>query len=79
MKQMDVCLDRVFLELKPLPNSKWKAMIVLDHLLLVYHYTHYVLGYDIKTHTVFHEWWERPADKRGLEAAKEYLKERFKT
>lgn len=42
----------------------------------LYHYHHIVLVYDTDNHQVQYQWWERPADKRGLDAALAYLKER---
>ena len=75
MKQMNECLDRFFKRLKPDSKKKWQAHR-RNNLLLLYHYSHYVLGYDTEKNTIFHEWWEYPADKRGLEAAKEYLERR---
>lgn len=74
MKQIDECLTRAFKKNKPL-RKKWQAAINGNHLILV-HYHHLVMVYDIETHTYLHEWWEKPADKRGLDSAKAWLEDR---
>lgn len=73
MKQIDECLDRAFSGKKPL-KKKWRAFIT-QGVLFLYHYHHLVLVYDIDTDWIVKEWWEKQADKRGLEAAKAYLKQ----
>lgn len=83
MVQMKDCLDRAFAGKMPAPSKKWKAFVGLSsktHLpiLVLYHYHHKVLEYDINYHVYLHEWWEKRADKRGLDSAKEYLEERYK-
>jgi hypothetical protein len=35
-----------------------------------------VLVYDVENKKVLKEWWELPTDKRGLNAAKEYLRKK---
>lgn len=82
MKQMQECLDRAFQDKPPTPSRKWKAFInyhpdYRGHLHL-YHYHHLVLVYDTNTHAIRYQWWEKPADKRGLDSAKEYLEERWR-
>jgi hypothetical protein len=79
MKQIDECLDRFFSNKRPLAK-KWQARGVnmrRDELRL-YHYHHLVLAYDVLNNKVLYEWWEKPADKRGLESAKEWLEERWR-
>lgn len=83
---MDECLDRFFANKDPL-RKKWFAFGVISGrkydvqhpILHLYHYTHLVLRYNLETHEILEEWWEKPADKRGLDAAKAYLKDKFKT
>jgi hypothetical protein len=74
MKQIDVCLDRHFTGQLPL-KAKWQARWHKDHshMLILFHYQHVVLIYDTIAKKVEYEWWEVPTDKRGLDAAKEYL------
>lgn len=77
MKQIDECLTRAFAGKSPLPSKKWKA-IIEDDLLLVFHYHHLILAYDVNTHERYREWHERPADKRGFDAALQWLEDRRK-
>lgn len=84
MKQMDECLDRVFSFQHPAPSKKWKAfrgawLGEKPNLILLYHYHHLVMVYDSTANEILHEWWEKPTDKRGLDAAKEYLNKKFNT
>lgn len=74
MKQIEICLDRHFSNQKPL-KAKWQARWHKENnnLLLLFHYQHLVLAYDVSKKTIEHEWWEVQADKRGLDAAKYYL------
>lgn len=73
MKQMHECLSRFF-EGRPFRLSdKWKALKMGENLLLL-HYHHPVLVYDIARQVIVTEWWEKPADKRGLDSAKIWLK-----
>lgn len=74
MKQMNDCLDRFFEGRTPL-KAKWQARWHKDysHIMILFHYQHVVLVYDTAEQKVLHEWWEVPTDKRGLDAAKEYL------
>ena len=74
MKQIEECLERAFDRKAPL-KKKWKAFIVDERYLALYHYQHLVLFYDFETKKITREWWEKPADKRGLEAAKAFLLE----
>lgn len=78
MKQMNDCLDRFFSDQKPL-KAKWQARWHKDypHVMILFHYQHVVLVFDTEKKTFEHEWWEVPTDKRGLDAAKEYLKNKF--
>lgn len=73
MKQIDECLSRAFEGRRPL-KKKWRAGIDEGKLYL-FHYHHLVMIYDLKTKEIKHEWWEKPTDKRGLDAAKKWLKE----
>lgn len=78
MKQMDECLVRAFNQLPPKKSSKWKAIITMhgeyEPVLYLFHYQHRVLVYAINHHQILDEWWEKPADKRGLDSAKEWLR-----
>lgn len=89
MKQIQQCLDKAIDNKMPAASKKWKAfrgnMIWADsedvedkeeHIIL-YHYHHLVLVYNLKTNEPIFEWYEKPTDKRGLDAAKEYLNKRF--
>ncbi|MEB2277013.1 hypothetical protein LAV82_23625 [Bacillus sp. ILBB4] len=80
MKQIDECLTREFSG-KPSLKRKWRAFLGTNpkthcRMLLLYHYHHLILRYDVDHHVVLYEWWEKPADKRGLDSAKEWLGER---
>lgn len=89
MKQIQDCLDRVINKQKPIDSRKWKAfrgdwiwasrepIQDKENHIVLYHYHHLVLVYNLKTNEVVFEWWEKPADKRGLDAAKEYLNNKF--
>lgn len=83
MKQIDECLDRVFEGKKPL-SKKWKCLKFTEdfgqqvEFYTLYHYQHIVLVYCITTNTIIYEWWEKPTDKRGLDAARTYLIDRCK-
>lgn len=82
MKQMDECLTRAFEKKPPLKNKKWKAIMEFHQrygwVLYLYHYHHRVLVYLPYAHEYAFEWWEKPADKRGLESAKEWLEDRWR-
>lgn len=80
MKQMNKCLDRFFAGKWP-ANTKWKAISHAGHpdQLFLFHYHHLVLHYDLKNDKVLYQWWEKPADLRGLKAALNYLEGRTKT
>lgn len=78
MKQIQECLDRFFDTNKGPLKRKWQALLNGPHHLHLYHYHHLILVYDLENHEIQYEWWEKPADKRGLDAAKEYLERRFK-
>jgi len=77
MKQIDECFDRHFAGKKPLAK-KWQVRRI-EHCLFLFHYHHKVLVYDTREKRVAFQWWEKPADKRGLDAAKEYLKKHFES
>lgn len=82
MKQIDKCLTRAFEYKNPSWSHKWKAFIQSnpDHgrILRLYHYCHLVLVYLVDDQFIFYEWWEKPADKRGLDSAKEWLEQYHK-
>lgn len=77
MKQIDECLTRYFEGKEPL-KKKWKALPhpKVPNILCLYHYHHLVLVYDTVHHHIEAEWWEKQADKRGLDSAKEWLNRR---
>lgn len=77
MKQIDECLDRVFNGQRPL-NKKWKAFIIEGYL-YVFHYTHRVFVLRLHDRHIIEQWWEKPADKRGLNAIKLYMNKKFET
>lgn len=76
MKQIEECLERFFYDKKPL-KKKWQARSHPENedIFLLFHYHHLVLVVDLSVGKILKEWWELPADKRGLDAAKKYLKE----
>lgn len=78
MKQIDTCLDRHFSGQKPL-KAKWQARWHHENpdVLILFHYQHVVLLANMKTKDIIYEWWEVPTDKRGLDAAKDYLKKKW--
>lgn len=77
MKQIDDCLKRAFKWKKThLKSKKWKGVLYKhngDRILYLLHYHHTVLVYNVDRQLVIKEWWEKPADKRGLDSAKEWL------
>ena len=74
MKQIQECLDRAFTNKKPL-KKKWRA-IISDNKLILVHYQHLILVYDLIDNVIIYSWWEKSADKRGLDAALEYLEKK---
>ncbi|MEK4781026.1 hypothetical protein NST86_33200 [Bacillus sp. FSL L8-0199] len=81
MKQISDCIDRALKGLPPLESKKWKAYLQWNeehrtHYICLYHYQHLVLIYDTVKKSILHQWWEKPADKRGLDSAKEYIEEK---
>jgi hypothetical protein len=79
MKQVQDVLDRFF---QGKPPRKHKIMVLTEafdeRTFSLYHYHHLILVYDYVADLVLYEWWEKPTDKRILEAAKEYLHDRKK-
>jgi len=75
MKQIKECLDRYFNNSPPL-KRKWQAITYRHHLCL-YHYHHLILVYDLREKKSSHEYYEKPADLRGLKSALEYLDNKF--
>jgi hypothetical protein len=77
MKQINMVLDRHF-EAKPPLSHKWGVIKCPTHTnaIRLYHYHHLILIYDLDAETSLYQWWEKRADKRGLDAALLYLKER---
>lgn len=77
MKQIDECLNRHFEGKRPLLGKKWQVRG--DEISIVlFHYHHRIMICDLKRKKIKFEWWQVPADKRGLEAAKKYLVEKGK-
>jgi hypothetical protein len=84
MKQMQKCMDKFFASYpheppEPCRSSKWNAILsplYSEPVLALYHYNHLILEYDLKRHLLLFQWWEKQADKRGLDDAKEYLEQR---
>lgn len=76
MKQIEICLQRFFTGQPPL-KKKWFATQHPNqnepHNVYLFHYHHLVLVYDFQEDRILYEWWEREADKRGLDSAKEWL------
>jgi|BioPla2DNA2_1021312.scaffolds.fasta_scaffold148471_2 hypothetical protein len=73
MKQIDVCFERFFAGKKQLKN-KWQLQQPNqgDYIVL-FHYNHMIMMIDPDTLEVTYQWYECPADKRGLDAAIAYL------
>lgn len=79
MKQIDTALWRAFSDHKPLKSAKWKGYMKWTgqtYILYLFHYHHLVLKYDVFNQQILFEWYEKPADKRGLDSAKIWLKAR---
>jgi hypothetical protein len=76
MKQIDTCLDRFFNNLPPLKH-KWQA-IRKDNELHLYHYHHLILIASLPDLTIKYKWYECRTDKRGLDAALQYLENKLK-
>lgn len=72
MKQIDECLTRFFTDQKPL-KKKWQVIRQNETQVCLFHYHHLVLVYDGEKQKVVYEWWEKQADKRGLDSAKEWF------
>lgn len=80
MKQINEALDRFFDGRKQL-KQKWIAIKQTEdssEFLVLYHYQHLVLKVDLKDLTIKFKWWECPTDKRGLDAALEYIENKRK-
>lgn len=79
MKQIHSAMGRATGGQKPLQSSKWKAFLDWNqpgqtYFLHLYHYQHLILVYDLWGRKLLYEWHEKPADKRGLDSAKAWLK-----
>jgi hypothetical protein len=72
MLQIKTCLKQAFEKKEPPSSQKWKAFIRND-ILYLFHYHHKVLVYDVSKKVIIYEWWEKKADKRGLDDAKIWL------
>lgn len=75
MKQIDECLTRFVQKKRPL-KKKWRAYLNgarFNPTLLLYHYEHLILEFDLTEEKVLKHWWEKAADKRGLNSAIEWL------
>ena len=75
MKQIQECLDRHFEGKFPL-QKKWQAREREDRLYL-YHYHHLILVVNLKSKHLEYAWFEKQADKRGLNSAIKYLANKF--
>lgn len=81
MKQIDDMLTRHLIEDKPALRKKWQAITVKAHFdddvdqLHIYHYHHLVLKLDLVHKKILFTWYERPADKRGLNSSLVWLKQ----
>ncbi|SFJ64536.1 hypothetical protein SAMN02799624_05348 [Paenibacillus sp. UNC496MF] len=77
MKQIQECLDRLFAGQAPI-KQKWQARLPADppQTLFLFHYHHLVLVYDLSVNRPIYRWWEKQADKRGLDSALIYLEQR---
>jgi hypothetical protein len=76
MKQINNCLNRFF-ENKRQLKQKWIAIKNTYNdmeCLMLFHYQHLILVMRLDTNEIIYKWWECPTDKRGLDAAIEYLK-----
>jgi hypothetical protein len=73
MKAVRESLRRALNGIRPLKN-KWTA-IVDEEELRFYHYQHQILAYNLDERRILYTWWEVPTDKRGIDAALQYLKE----
>eukprot|EP00406_Dinophysis_acuminata_P049511 CAMPEP_0179299932 /NCGR_PEP_ID=MMETSP0797-20121207/46770_1 /TAXON_ID=47934 /ORGANISM="Dinophysis acuminata, Strain DAEP01" /LENGTH=141 /DNA_ID=CAMNT_0021009379 /DNA_START=28 /DNA_END=450 /DNA_ORIENTATION=+ len=71
-KQVDECLSRCIAGQPPLEHHKLTASLVQGQLTLN-HYHHKILVYDMCAKKALHQWWEKPTDKRILDAALAYL------
>ncbi|KAF2421578.1 hypothetical protein [Bacillus subtilis] len=75
MKQIDECLTRFVQKKMPL-RKKWRAHLNcarFNPTLLLFHYDHLILEFDLTEEKILNQWWERAADKRGLDSAVEWL------
>ncbi|MED3625652.1 hypothetical protein P4478_00205 [Bacillus subtilis] len=75
MKQIDESLTRLVQKKKPL-KKKWRSCLNGGRptpTLLLFHYNHLILEFDLKDKTILYQWWEKAADKRGLDSAIEWL------
>lgn len=75
MKQIDEVLTRHLIDKKPPLLKKWQVTTRLPHfasdqpILFLLHYHHLILAVDLQSKRVLHSWYEKPADKRGLDSA----------
>lgn len=79
MKQIRECIDRALRGDRPL-RKKWRGQVlrVKDYpfpVLVLMHYQHLVLLYCVERSKVLYSWHELPTDKRGHDAAIDYLDE----
>ncbi|KAK3287689.1 hypothetical protein CYMTET_4806 [Cymbomonas tetramitiformis] len=77
-KQVEEAIARARSQRAPL-KQKWTCTVATStmaergEILSLYHYHHLILVANLTKHTITHEWWEKPTDKRGLDAAKRIL------
>lgn len=77
MKQIVDCLQRAK-ENKPPYRKKWKATIK-DNVLVLVHYHHLILVYDLNQDKVLFSNHDLPTDKRGHDDALRLIQEGFFT
>lgn len=76
MKQITTMCDRFF-EGKPSLAKKWRANFIVNHgkaTLLYTHYQHIIAIYDLESEKFIGTYYEKDADKRGLDDILEYHK-----
>lgn len=81
MKQIDDMLTRHLIEDKRPLRRKWIPITIKAQFdddvdqMHVYHYHHLVLKLDLSNKRLLYTWYERPADKRGLNSCLAWLKQ----
>jgi hypothetical protein len=78
MKQIKKIFDRFFNNQHPIKHKiqvRW--FDDTKNFLILFHYHHVLLIYDIKKNESIYEWYEVKTDKAILDASKKYLNDRF--